>query len=267
MELSIVWPPTWAQLEPSFPPLATSSNSCQVVLLLLCDHAVVFRRDRMVSCELARLGGTVWPPADASFGIVTWLELAWVGVPFGKGFWSDYGAILNVKNVFVLYCTGLKSVSRRLCTKDWRIQIQVKVSSWYEVSVGNLGTPVQKTDALEQARFSWCICHWTVVTLVKIRWNAPLCAARTHVAHSSFRSTAHRPQILVPSPPPPPPPPPLNSVLVLERFSGRGSFWQAVPTDLTRIESRAMGWNRLTMFPYLSSDQFTALWRYIWKCL
>ena len=29
----------------------------------------------MVSCELARLGGIVWPPADANFDFVTWLEL------------------------------------------------------------------------------------------------------------------------------------------------------------------------------------------------
>ena len=33
-------------------------------------------------CELARLGGTVWPPADASFDFLTWLEL---GVLFGQG--------------------------------------------------------------------------------------------------------------------------------------------------------------------------------------
>ena len=33
----------------------------------------------MVSCKLARLGGTVWPLADASFDFVTWLELTWVG--------------------------------------------------------------------------------------------------------------------------------------------------------------------------------------------
>ena len=35
-----------------------------------------------VSCKLARLGGIVWPPADASFDFVSWLEL---GIPFGQG--------------------------------------------------------------------------------------------------------------------------------------------------------------------------------------
>ena len=56
--------------------LAISTNSCQAVLLLLCDHAVVFRQLNV----FFRLGCFVWPPADASFDFVTWLELAWVGL-------------------------------------------------------------------------------------------------------------------------------------------------------------------------------------------
>ena len=66
--------------------LAIWANSRQVVLLLLGDCTVVVRQFAWFSCELARLCGIVWPPADASlileFGS-SWLEL---GVPFGQGF-------------------------------------------------------------------------------------------------------------------------------------------------------------------------------------
>ena len=54
------------------------ANSRQVVLLLLCDYTAAFRQLNGF-CELAQLGGVVWPPTDASFDFVTWLELAWVG--------------------------------------------------------------------------------------------------------------------------------------------------------------------------------------------
>ena len=45
----------------------------------------------MVPCKLARLGGTVWPSANASFDcdFVTWLEL---GVPFGHGLYITIDA-------------------------------------------------------------------------------------------------------------------------------------------------------------------------------
>ena len=105
MELGIVWPPTWlelarvgsswhefdqaqifAQLEPCFSPLATSAHSSQlspsgfVVVMWLHGRMQTIE---WFSCELARLGGTVWAPADARFDFVTWLEL---GEPFGQGF-------------------------------------------------------------------------------------------------------------------------------------------------------------------------------------
>ena len=101
MELGIVWPPTWlelavvgsswlefdqAQILPNssqvFYRLANSANSNQ--LSPSCFVIVRWLRGRSqtnewFSCELARLGSTVWPPADARFDFVTWLELAWVG--------------------------------------------------------------------------------------------------------------------------------------------------------------------------------------------
>ena len=98
MELGIVWPPTWSELDRvglnliklKFSPnssqvfhrLATSVNSiqlspsCFVIVMWLRGFS---KKIEWFSCELARLGSTVWPPADASFDFVTWLELAWVG--------------------------------------------------------------------------------------------------------------------------------------------------------------------------------------------
>ena len=48
-------------------------------LIWLCGRS---QTNEWFSCGLARLGSTVWPPADASFDFVTWLEL---GVLFGQG--------------------------------------------------------------------------------------------------------------------------------------------------------------------------------------
>ena len=100
MELGIVWPSTWlgsarggsswlefdqarifAQLEPSFPPFGQLNPT---VAKLFCHCYMTTRSysdNRMVSCELAWLGGIVWPPADASFDFVTWIGL---GLPFGQ---------------------------------------------------------------------------------------------------------------------------------------------------------------------------------------
>ena len=70
--------------------LATSANSSQ--LEPSCFVIVRWLRGRSqtieyFSCELARLGRTVWrPPGDASFDFVTWLELAWVGRTVWPGF-------------------------------------------------------------------------------------------------------------------------------------------------------------------------------------
>ena len=105
MELGIVWPPTWlelarvgsswlefdqaqlfAQLEPGFPPFGHLSQLKLTLAKLFCYCYVTTRsysdNCMMVSCKLARLGGIVWPPPDASFDFVTWLEL---GAPFGQG--------------------------------------------------------------------------------------------------------------------------------------------------------------------------------------
>ena len=69
-----------------FDRLATSANSRQFILLLLCDYTRSYSENWMVSCKLARLGGIAWTPADASFDFAlgsSWLEL---GEPFGHGF-------------------------------------------------------------------------------------------------------------------------------------------------------------------------------------
>ena len=101
IELGIVWPPTWlelarigsswlefdhaqifAQLEPIFPPFGHLSQLKPTLAKLFCYCYVTARpysEKSTVSCDLTRLGGIVWPPADASFDFVTWLELAWVG--------------------------------------------------------------------------------------------------------------------------------------------------------------------------------------------
>ena len=95
MELGIVWPPTWLELaevgssglnlvklkfspktEPSFPPfgpLGQLSPICFVIVRWLPGRS---RTIEWFSCELA---ATVWPPADASFDFITWLEFTWVG--------------------------------------------------------------------------------------------------------------------------------------------------------------------------------------------
>ena len=61
-------------------PLSQLSPSCFVVFVWLRGR---IRTIWVVSCKLARLDGIVWPPADASFDFVTWLEL---GVSFSQGF-------------------------------------------------------------------------------------------------------------------------------------------------------------------------------------
>ena len=57
----------------------SSSNFRPTRAKLFCYCAFVFRLFLWYSCELAWLGNTVWPPADARFDCVTWRELAWVG--------------------------------------------------------------------------------------------------------------------------------------------------------------------------------------------
>ena len=101
MELGIVWSPTWlelarvgssglefdwnqifTQLESSFHRSATPANSSQ--LSPSCFVVVKLLRGRIQTTEwfLAswlNLAVWVWPPADACFDFVTWLELAWIG--------------------------------------------------------------------------------------------------------------------------------------------------------------------------------------------
>ena len=85
--IELAWIRSSSNLRPTpasrvFHCLATSANSNQVVLLLLGDCAVVVRQLKGFLESWLRLASTVWPPADASFDYVTWLEL---GVPFGQG--------------------------------------------------------------------------------------------------------------------------------------------------------------------------------------
>ena len=75
-----------AQFEPGFPPFGHLSQLKPTLAKLSCYCYVTTRSNSdnsMVSCKLARLGGSVWPPADAIIYFVTWLELAELGVPFG----------------------------------------------------------------------------------------------------------------------------------------------------------------------------------------
>ena len=110
MELSIVWPPTWlecarvgsswlefdqaqifAQLEPCFPPFGHLSQLKPTLAKLFCYYATMrsYSDNWIVSYKLARLSGIVWPPADASFDFLTWLELAWVGSTVWPGLYSS----------------------------------------------------------------------------------------------------------------------------------------------------------------------------------
>ena len=73
----------FAHLDPSFPPfghLGQLKPSWFVIVRWLTRS---YSDNWMVSCQLTRLGSSVWPPADASFDFVTWLELEG---PFGQGF-------------------------------------------------------------------------------------------------------------------------------------------------------------------------------------
>ena len=72
----------FAQLEPSFPPfghLGQLESSCFVIVRWLRGRSQIVE---WFSCELVPLGSTVWPPINARFDFITWLEL---GVPFGQG--------------------------------------------------------------------------------------------------------------------------------------------------------------------------------------
>ena len=71
--IELKFSPTSSQ---AFLRFAISANSRQIVLLLLCDYAVVFRQLNGFLHKLSQLGGIVLPPADARFDFVTWLELA-----------------------------------------------------------------------------------------------------------------------------------------------------------------------------------------------
>ena len=92
MELGIVWPPTWLELAWIWSSSDFRPNSSQVFHRLAtssqlspsCFLIVMWLRGRIqtiewFTCDLARLGGLVWPPAYASFDFITWLKLAWVG--------------------------------------------------------------------------------------------------------------------------------------------------------------------------------------------
>ena len=89
----------FAQLEQAFHRLANSSQlspSCFVIVRWLRGRQTI----EWFSCELARLGGTVWPPADASFDFITWLEL---GVPFVQGpIITTHGFRLLILNFFTV---------------------------------------------------------------------------------------------------------------------------------------------------------------------
>ena len=90
----------------SFHRLATSANSRQVVLLLLCDKRGLIQT---IASWLRRLGGIVWTPADASFDFVTWFGL---GVPFGQGLGLVIIYFDDVVWIFCFSCCGFTSGSR-----------------------------------------------------------------------------------------------------------------------------------------------------------
>ena len=62
----------FAQPEPSFPPFGHLNLLKPTLAKLFCYcYFTTDSDDWMVSCELTRLGGTVWPPADTSCDFVT----------------------------------------------------------------------------------------------------------------------------------------------------------------------------------------------------
>ena len=64
----------FAKLEPSFPPFGQLSQLRPTLTKLFCYRYVTTRSywdNWMVSWKLARIGSTVWPPANASFDFVT----------------------------------------------------------------------------------------------------------------------------------------------------------------------------------------------------
>ena len=72
----------FAQRKPSFPLfsyLGQLEPSYLVILRWLRSHSQTIKQ---FSCELAQLGSAVWPPTNASYDFVTWLELV---VPFCQG--------------------------------------------------------------------------------------------------------------------------------------------------------------------------------------
>ena len=77
-KFSTVWPPQ--------PTLTKLFCYCYVTTQSYSDNS-------RFSCELTPLGSTVWPPVDASFDFVTWLELAWVGSTAWPGLktWLELG--------------------------------------------------------------------------------------------------------------------------------------------------------------------------------
>ena len=80
----------FVHLEPRFPPFYHLSK-LEPTLNKFCFCYVTTRSysdNWMASCKLARLGGTVWSPADASCDFVTWLEFAWVGSTVWPGLYT-----------------------------------------------------------------------------------------------------------------------------------------------------------------------------------
>ena len=107
IELAWIWSssnfrPTRSKFSTVLLPQPTQANSRQVVNCYCYVTTRSYSNNWMVSCKLARLSGIVWPPADASFDFVTWLELPWVG----NTVWPGHNAL-----AFSHLCSYVKGAS------------------------------------------------------------------------------------------------------------------------------------------------------------